>query len=197
MAAAAQSPPPRAGAAPEATATAPEAPGLFPAYPVVVDEGLGDRERELLYRVRDAVVRYRPIQASGSPLWIRWREGTVVLEGRVRSLPLKAIAERLARSAAGGHPLACNLIADPEVAVAVATALALDPRTNLCPVQVHCQLGVVHLRGVVPTAEMAAAAAEIAQAVPGVARVVNELTPAAPPPAPAAGADPASGASAS
>ncbi|HZU06727.1 MAG TPA: BON domain-containing protein [Chloroflexota bacterium] len=195
MAAAAQSPPPRVGAA--GAAGAPEAPGIFPAYPVVVDEGLGDRERELLYRVRDAVVRYTPIPASGSPLWIRWREGTVVLEGRVRSLPLKAIAERLARSAAADQPLVCELIADPEVAVAVATALALDPRTNLCPVQVHCQLGVVYLRGAVPTAEMAAAAAEIAQTVPGVARVVNELTPASPSPATAAGADPSAGASVS
>lgn len=149
------------------------------AFATIVDEGLGGAERELLYAVRDSIDRYEPIRACGSCLELRWRDGTVVVAGRVRSQPLKVMAERLAAAATRGRPLVSELISDADVVIAVATALALDGRTNLVPVYVESSLGIVRLSGSVPSAAMAAAAAEIASAVPGVAEVRNELEAAA------------------
>jgi osmotically-inducible protein OsmY len=152
-------------------------PSEQPQFLEVVDDGLTDEQSELLYRVRGAVDRYGPIRLSHSPIQVRWQDGTVVLQGRVRSVPMRLVAERLAQAASADHPLSCELLADPEVAVAVATALAVDARTNLAPVHVECNLGVVRLHGDVPTAAMAIATGELAATVPGVARVINDLVP--------------------
>src|SRR3954464_11366965 len=62
----------------------------------VLDEGLSQAEGELLYRVSEAIDRYEPIRASGSRIQVTSRQGSVVLTGRVRSAPLKIMAERLA-----------------------------------------------------------------------------------------------------
>jgi hypothetical protein len=67
--------------------------------------------------------------------------------------------------------------------MAVATALALDPRTNTVPVYVDCSLGSVRLMGAAPTAAMVVAATEIARGVPGVVDVQNDLQTAAGAPA--------------
>ena len=150
----------------------------------VVDEGLSSADSELLYRVSGSIDRYEPIRASGSRLQVTMRQGSVVLTGRVRSQPLQLMAERLGAAAAGGRPFVSELIADPTVGVAVATALALDPRTNLAPVYVDCSLGVVRLQGPVPSAAMVEAATEIARGVPGVVDVRNELVAVGAPAAP-------------
>jgi hypothetical protein len=154
----------------------PRDPALFA---TVLDAGLGTAERELLWAVRDSIDRYEPIRASGSRLQLRWREGSVVLAGRVRSAPLKVMAERLGGAATRGRPLVSELISDADLVVAVATALALDARTNLAPVYVECSLGVVRLSGPVPTSAMAEAAVAIARGVPGVVEVLGELEPVA------------------
>jgi hypothetical protein len=145
---------------------------------MVVDDGLGTAERELLWAVRDSIDRYEPIRASGSRLEIRWREGSVVLTGRVRSLPLKVMAERLGAAGAGGRPFVSEVIADADVVMAVATALALDARTSMAPVYVECSQGIVQLSGPAPAA-MVQAAVEVARGVPGVVEVRNELVPVA------------------
>jgi osmotically-inducible protein OsmY len=150
-----------------------------PAYARVLETGVPDRERELLYTVAEAVERYEPIRASLSPVQVAWRDGAVVLRGRVRTRPMKVLAERLARSAAGRHTVVSHLVADDELALDVATALALDPRTALAPVRVEATFGVIHLLGPIPTAAMASAAQAIAAAVPGVARVRAQLQIAA------------------
>jgi osmotically-inducible protein OsmY len=157
-----------------------------PGFTPVLDEGLGSADSELLYRVSASIDRYEPIRASGSRIQVASRQGSVVLTGRVRSLPLKIMAERLGASATEGRPLVSELIADPDVGLAVATALALDPRTSLAPVYVECSLGVVRLCGPVPTASMVEAATEVARSVPGVVDVRNELAAAPAQPAPSA-----------
>jgi osmotically-inducible protein OsmY len=158
-----------------------EPPGFTP----VVDEGLSSADSELLYRVSESIDRYEPIRASGSRLQVTMRQGSVVLTGRVRSEPIQIMAERLGAAAVGGRPFASELIADPTVGIAVATALALDPRTSLAPVYVDCSLGIVRLQGAAPAA-MVEAATEIARAVPGVVAVRNDLAVAPAPPAPTA-----------
>jgi osmotically-inducible protein OsmY len=156
-----------------------------PDYVVVEGAGLTDADREALYRVVDALSRYEPIHASGSLLRLTLREGTVVLAGRVRSAPLKIMAERLAASAAPGGRFRSEVISDADVTIAVVSALAQDARTNLVPVFVETGLGQVTLGGNVPSAAMAAAAEEIARGLPGVARVRNQLVVKAPPAPPA------------
>ncbi|SRR5581483_3968772 len=155
-----------------------------PDFVVVEGAGLSDAERVALYHVASAIERYEPIRASGSLLRLSLRQGTTVLAGRVRSQPLKIMAERLAATAAAGRPFTSEVVSDADVTVAVATALALDARTNLVPVFVETSLGNVILAGDVPSAEMAAAAVEIAGAVPGVASVTSKLTVKATPPPP-------------
>jgi osmotically-inducible protein OsmY len=154
-----------------------------PGFTPVLDAGLGNAEGELLYRVSESIDRYEPIRASGSRIQVGLRQGSVVLTGRVRSHPLQVLAERLGAAAAGGHPFVSELIADPDVIMAVATALALDPRTNAVPVYVDCSLGSVRLMGAAPTAAMVVAATEIARGVPGVVDVQNDLQTAAGAPA--------------
>jgi osmotically-inducible protein OsmY len=188
MAAAAQPDP--TPASPLATAdAAPAAAGSADqeaAFPRVDDTGLSDADAELLYRVRDAIDRYEPIRISGSPIQVALVQGTIALRGRARSAPLKLIAETLARAAAGSHPISSELVSDPDLSIAVATALAMDPRTNLAPVHVQCLLGAILLAGEVPTAEMATVAPEIARGVPGVREVDSQLVAAPAPAAPSA-----------
>jgi osmotically-inducible protein OsmY len=159
-----------------------------PGFTPVVDEGLSDADSELLYRVSESIDRYEPIRASGSRIQVTMRQGRVVLQGRARSQPLQVMAERLGEAAAAGRPFVSELIADPTVLVGVATALALDPRTNLAPVYVDCSLGIVRLQGAVPGSAMVDAAAEIARGVPGVVDVQNELVAVAVPVAPSGAA---------
>ncbi len=152
-----------------------------PDFVVVEDAGLRDGDREALYRVAGSIARYEPIHASGSLLRLALRDGAVVLSGRVRSQPLKIMAERLAASATAGRAFVSEVVSDAEITINVATALALDPRTSLGPVFVETSLGNVTLAGDVPSAEMAAAATEVAGAVAGVAEVRNQLVVKAPP----------------
>ena len=161
-------------------------PASPPGFTPVVDEGLGTADSELLYRVSESIDRYEPIRNSGSRLQVTMRQGNIVLTGRVRSQPIQIMAERLGAAAAGGRAFVSELIADPVVGMAVATALALDPRTSLAPVYVDCSLGAVRLQGAAPSAAMVETAAEIARAVPGVVDVRNDLVAA---PAPAAPSD--------
>src|SRR4051794_7115791 len=116
-----------------------------PDYVVIEDAGLRDADREALYRVVAALNRYEPIHASGSLLRLGLRDGTVVLAGRVRSAPLKIMAERLAGSAAPGGRFRSEVLSDAEITIAVAAALALDARTSSGPLFVETALGHVTL----------------------------------------------------
>jgi osmotically-inducible protein OsmY len=69
-----------------------------------------------------------------------------------------------------------ELVADTDLASDVAIALAADPRTRGQYIGVYPELGVVSLRGAVNSAAARAAAASIADAVPGIERVINELS---------------------
>jgi osmotically-inducible protein OsmY len=163
-----------------------EDPTNQPRFTPVLDEGLPGPDSQLLYRVSASIDRYEPIRASGSMIQVSLREGSVVLSGRARSAPLKIMAERLGAAATGGRPFVSEVIGDPDVITGVATALALDPRTNLAPVYVECNLGMVRLLGPVPAAGMVEAATEVARSVAGVADVRNDLVAASPATAPSA-----------
>jgi hypothetical protein len=68
-----------------------------------------------------------------------------------------------------------ELVTDTDLAAAVAAALARDPRTQRQHIGVYPTLGDVRLGGTVSTPEARSAATQVTEAVPGVARVENDL----------------------
>jgi osmotically-inducible protein OsmY len=141
-------------------------------------DGHNEVDEELIVAVRDALDQYAPVHIWGDGIQIDARAGTVVLSGVTRSRSSKETAERIARSVKGVSSVDNRLVVDPDVELAIAQALAADPRTRggFPGILVGVVFGVTFLKGTVPTAEMKAAAEEIARQIPGVKSVSNELT---------------------
>jgi osmotically-inducible protein OsmY len=101
----------------------------------------------------------------------------VVLTGIVRSRTAREMAERLAQNVPGVARVDNQLVADADVEIAVAQALATDARTaSAFPgLLVGVVFGIVYLKGTAPTSQIKDAATEVARTVPGVRRVSNEL----------------------
>jgi osmotically-inducible protein OsmY len=106
---------------------------------------------------------------------IHARDGVVWLRGHVSSDGKRRRADDVLRGLDGLLELHNELVADTALAAAVAMALAYDPRTARERIGVYPYLGVMRLRGIVPTPSAHAGAWEIAAAVPLVKQVVNEL----------------------
>jgi BON domain-containing protein len=142
---------------------------------------LGDAELE--EAARDALVRYGTLRIWGHAQQITARNGVVTLEGHVRTIPSKVLAERLIRQVPGVRELVNNLFVDTDLEVAAAQALAHDPRTvdNFPGILVGCAFGEILLKGSVGTQETKKAAGEIVAQVPGVREVTNELVAPEPP----------------
>ncbi|HZQ99291.1 MAG TPA: BON domain-containing protein [Chloroflexota bacterium] len=117
---------------------------------------------EVLQRIDAATLR---VEVSG---------GAVTLHGHVVSAAHRERAEAAMRRAVPGAPLHDELVADDELAVAIAQALARDGQTAPLVLRVQADEGVVHLSGQASTAA-AAVAEEIAAGVPGVRAVVGHL----------------------
>ncbi len=141
-------------------------------------DGHNEVDEELIMTVRDALNQYAPIHIWGDGIQIDARAGTVTLSGVTRSRSSKEMAVRIARSVKGVAAVENHLVVDPDVELAVAQALAADPRTRagFPGILVGVVFGVTFLKGAVPTAEMKAAAEEITRKIPGVRSVSNELT---------------------
>lgn len=158
-----------------------------------------DVEREQFARLPE----YRPDNVLHSEveaaLWaeapLRWlalptirvtvQDGVVTLRGHVPTGAQRARAVAVARQVPGVLAVHDELVADDDLAIAVARALGRDPRTRGQRLQVDAFQGIVHLRGDVPTGAVLAAAEEVAAGVPGVRAVANLLvapdaTPAPP-----------------
>ena len=103
------------------------------------------------------------------------RDGIVTLRGYVSTAANKKRADRAARSVAGVLAIENQLVADDEVAIAVAQALARDERTRRPRILVSAKHGVVVLNGRTDTPETRLAAEEVAATVPSVRAVVNYL----------------------
>ncbi len=142
-----------------------------------VYDGHNQVDEELITAVRDALNQYTPIHIWGDGIQIDARAGTVTLAGVTRSRSSKETAERIARSVKGVSMVQNHLVVDPDVELAIAQALAADPRTQggFPGILIGVVFGVTFLKGTVPTAEMKAAAEEIARKIPGVRSVSNEL----------------------
>jgi osmotically-inducible protein OsmY len=140
-------------------------------------DGRNTADEDLVMAVRDALNQYTPIHIWGDGVQIDSHAGTVVLSGVTRSRSAKETAGRMARAVKGVSAVDNRLVVDPDVELAIAQALAADPRTRAAfpGILVGVVFGVNFLKGAVLTAEMKAAAEEIARQIPGVKSVSNEL----------------------
>lgn len=118
--------------------------------------------------------------------------GVIHLTGHVRSRELKHHASELARTIPGVSAVQNDILvgnavttATPttpidrptdEVAAAVSYALAVDPRTEKCAIDVSHEDGVIYLRGEVNSLAEHHLAESLAAGQPGVSAVKNDLT---------------------
>ncbi|MEX0787315.1 MAG: BON domain-containing protein [Anaerolineales bacterium] len=106
-------------------------------------------------------------------------DGRVILRGPARSRFVRDQILELVRAVPGVAEVIDHIIADPELEVRVAEALALAPRTaSLTPgsVLVHCRYGAVILTGQLPPGTDREAVVQVARGVPGVVQVDDRLT---------------------
>ena len=136
---------------------------------------------ELDQAVRDALMEYTPFRAWSHQIEIETRGSTVVLSGLARVPNIKNTVEKIVRAVKGVTSVENKIVADDEVEIAVAQALAADPRTRggFPGIVVGVVFGIVFIKGVAASAAMKSAAAELAGKVPGVVRVSEELAVAA------------------
>lgn len=132
--------------------------------------------KDVAQRAYDLLAEEQGLRTTTSDILIEAAAGTLVLKGRVRTNNLRGLAQRLARAASDGWQLQNELISDETLAVAIATQLALDPRTAAADMRCEVYLGAVNLKGVVHTTAQRDAALELARAVPGVEGVNDLLT---------------------
>ncbi len=161
----------------------------MPAYVGPVDGRIQDVDLE--DAVRQTILRYGTLRLWGHAFRVEANNGAVRLIGHVRTVVSKETAERIVRQVPGVREIRNELYVDTDLEIAVARALAEDPRTvkGFPGILVGSAFGEVFLKGAVSSQEIKQAASEIAARVPGVLEVTNEL--AAPePPKPAAAAKP-------
>lgn len=143
-----------------------------------IDARPTESEEELMIAVRDALARYTPVRVWDESVVVKAQGSTIVLSGSVRSRSAKEMAAEIVRKVKGVSAVEDHLVVDADVELAIAQALAVDPRTQAVfpGVLVGVVFGVVYLKGHVASTEVKKAATEIALKVPGVRSVSNELT---------------------
>ena len=96
-----------------------------------------------------------------------------------RSIPVLAMAALLTTSLAGCQTTTGKTVGetmkDASISTAVQAKLTADQMSNFARVDVDTERGVVHLSGIVQSADHKAKAAELARQVEGVRRVDNNL----------------------
>jgi len=132
------------------------------------DDAVADDVRKALWKVPRLHIDMRGIQ-------VNVHDGVVELTGNISSELNQHLAIEQARSVRGVLEVVDHLVADTNLTIAVSGALARDPRLHRMPIGVYANLGEVTLRGACHTEEARAAAAEIAQAVPGVRVLHNDI----------------------
>jgi osmotically-inducible protein OsmY len=103
------------------------------------------------------------------------RDGVVTLNGYTVSRLNQARAARDARQVLGVRDVENRLVADHDVKLAVAQALAYDPRTRGQRISIYVKHGVVTLSGKLDRRALCAAAEEVAATVPQSRGIINTL----------------------
>jgi osmotically-inducible protein OsmY len=164
---------------------------------VNIDTLAAEADRELAVNIRKVLLDYEPIRATRPPLEIDVQEGRVHLQGRMRTLAMKEIAEYKIMRLEGVRAVRNDVLTDPEVVRRVTDALASDAGLGPLCIQVDARYGNVVLAGRIPSGTAADRAMQIAATAPGVENVVNRMRivapsePAAGRPAPSSTSEPA------
>ncbi|MER3544179.1 MAG: hypothetical protein C4311_06120 [Chloroflexota bacterium] len=141
------------------------------------DEELREAVEQALWQ--DDSIRIEVLEQDA--LILQVHHGIVTLSGHIRSQAQHRHMEALIRQVPGVLGIEDQTIADDELDIAVAAALAQDSRTRGQLIRVRARLGYVNLLGDVPDAAVRDAAEEVAARVPGVRAVMNFLrTPGEP-----------------
>jgi osmotically-inducible protein OsmY len=132
-------------------------------------------DAELLREVTQALYDYPRLRIDLRGMRVRTADGDVWLIGHVSSDLNSRVAEDQLVGIAGLADVHNELMTDTDLASEVAAALAQDARTRGQHIGVYPVLGEVRLRGTVKTQGAKDAATQVASAVPGAERVVNDL----------------------
>jgi sporulation protein YlmC with PRC-barrel domain len=131
---------------------------------------------ELLEECQQRLYNYPRLRVDLAAVHLRALDGELWVQGHVFSTLNRRIVAELLVGTKGLLSVHNSLIADNELAIEIARALAKDPRTHGQPIGVYPTLGRVYLRGLTHTDQAAIAATEIAGAIGGTVEVVNDLT---------------------
>lgn len=139
------------------------------------DDDLPEGDRQLLSTIRKVLWDYEPLRATRPTITVSVTAGMVRLQGRVRTLAIKEIAEYSVHRLDPVRAVRNDLVADPEVVRAVADAIAADLELGpLCPL-LDAREGVVQISGTVPSEDLARRLVELTASVPLVEDVQNYL----------------------
>ncbi len=130
--------------------------------------------------VEEALWAYEPVRTARHPIETRVRpDGVVEVRGHVRSRLIKDGLLRTLRSVPGVREVEDHLVADPDLELAVAQALASDPRTRQIPpgaITIHSIFGIVTLFGHLPEGVDRQQVVEVVRGIEGVRHVVDRLS---------------------
>ena len=134
---------------------------------------------DLQLEVEEALWEYAPVREALGMLSIQARpDGQVEVAGPVRSGSIKDGILATVRRLPGVAGVIDRMLSDPELELAIAKAIDLDPSLEALPagsVSVYSHLGQVSLVGKTPSEALRRRAVEVAGRVPGVRRLIDGL----------------------
>ena len=122
-----------------------------------------EKAQEVAWKAYNLMWEEQGLRTTTADIPIEAADGSLTLNGRVRTHNLYEMAERLARAAIDDWQLHNNLISDDEVALALAGKLAADHRTMDANVRFEVYMGVAYLKGTVRSKDQHAAVLELAR----------------------------------
>jgi osmotically-inducible protein OsmY len=135
--------------------------------------------QDLQGRIEDALWDYEPVRSSDVPIQMHiGQDGRVRVHGWVRSRVIKDMVGAIVSGVPGVAQVDNQLVADPDLQVKAAQALAEAPGLRSLAAGeliVRAHLGAVGLVGQVPDEATRHAAADAVGKTPGVRRVVDDL----------------------
>lgn len=130
---------------------------------------------EIADDVHTALWNYPRLRVDLRAVQERVVDGEVWLSGYVSSTLNRRVMAELLEDVPGITAIHNELVADNELAIQIAQALAKDPRTHGQRFGVYPNLGQVYLRGLAQSPEIAQIASEIASQIDGHHTVINQV----------------------
>nr|MBF6592663.1 BON domain-containing protein [Ktedonobacterales bacterium] len=132
-------------------------------------------DADVLTEMHDALWNYARLRVDLRAVEMRVIDGEAWLRGHVSSTLNRRVISDLVLNIPGLHETHNELVADNDLAVTIARALAKDPRTHGQMIGVYPNLGRVFLRGRAHSPEVALIATQVAAEASGQAEVINQL----------------------